>query len=182
MPGRGLVDPAARFPREKTRLHKRRAAMRFCLILSLLFFSLPAHASETPSTTAVALQIVSPRAAPAQSGPRVDAPPDETVIFGLTGPQLAAGVAIGAGLGAAAVAASGNTLAGAGLGTLAAIYVAHLLVEAVVVGGVFSLWPSEEDEAGDLPSRKMPIRGRRASAAPLLPLQLFREASRCHAC
>ena len=53
----------------------------------------------------------------------------------------------GAGLGAAAAAVSGNAVGGLTLGTLsgtlAALYVAHLLVEAVVVGGVYYFWPWE---------------------------------------
>jgi hypothetical protein len=154
--------------------------MKYGVILALLaFLSPPVQASEILTIAPAASQTAP---APAQTNPtQVDAPPEETLILGLTGTQLAAGVAIGAGLGAAAVAASGNTLAGAGLGTLAAIYVAHLFVEAVVVGGMYYFWPSEE-EPSDAPSRKMPIRGPRVSAAPSLPLPPFREASRCQAC
>jgi hypothetical protein len=157
--------------------------MKYGVVLALLaLFSLPAHASETPTIAPAASPTAPAPAGPAQTGPtQADAPQDETLIFGLTGPQLAAGVAIGAGLGAAAVAASGNTLAGAGLGTLAAIYVAHLFVEAVVVGGMYYFWPSEE-EPSDAPLRKMPIREPGGSAPPSLPLHPFREASRCSAC
>lgn len=157
--------------------------MKHGVALALLaLFSLCAPASATPTAAAAAAQTVPAPASPAQPEPApANSPGDETLIFGLTGPQLAAGVAVGAGLGAAAVAASGNTLAGAGLGTLAAIYVAHLFVEAVVVGGMYYLWPSEE-EPGDVPSRKMPIRGAGPSAAPPLPLSPFHESSACQAC
>jgi hypothetical protein len=157
--------------------------MKYGAVLALLaFFSLPVHASESRTMASAVSQTGPAPADSAQTGAlQADVPPDETLILGLTGPQLAAGVTIGAGLGAAAVAASGNTLAGAGLGTLAAIYVAHLLVEAVVVGGMYYLWPSEE-EPSDTPSRKMPIRERGESAELSLPLQSFREASSCSAC
>ncbi len=166
----------------------------------LAAFSLPVHASEarhleTPLQTAARSEPAhagpghtgSARKEPEQTGTAQTEPSapeaarDNTLIFGLTGPQLAVGVAVGAGLGAVAVAASGNTLAGAGLGTLAAIYVAHLAVEAVVVGGMFYLWPSE-DEASDAPARKMPIRGPAGSSSPILLQQTLGETVRCRVC
>jgi hypothetical protein len=98
--------------------------------------------------------------------------PDNTIVFGLTATQLAIAAAVGAGAGAAGALASSNVIAGAslGFGTLAAIYVAHLAAEAIVVGGVYYWWPWEpEDEAPA--SRAMAIRGaaedRDAIPAPL---------------
>jgi hypothetical protein len=175
----------------------RRSTMwtRGAALVLLAAFSLSAHASEathlaTPLQTAARTE--PPDTGPAHKEPELtgaaqtepaapEAAPTDTLIFGLTGPQLAVGVAIGAGLGAVAVAASGNTLAGAGLGTLAAIYVAHLAVEAVVVGGMFYLWPSE-DEGSGAPSRKMPIRGPAGSSSPILPQQTLGETARCRVC
>jgi hypothetical protein len=93
---------------------------------------------------------------------------DTTLVLGLTPMQLAIAAVVGAAIGAAAAFASGNGigLAGAGLGTLAAIYVAHLFVEAVLVGGFYYFWPWEDqpqEEPG--PSRTMAIR-----IAPSAPL------------
>ena len=82
-------------------------------------------------------------------------PDDDTLVFGLTATQLVVAAAVGAGAGAAvagagaAVAvASGNAIAGAslGVGTLGAIYIAHLAAEAIVVGGVYYWWPWESEE------------------------------------
>src|SRR5260221_2833628 len=124
--------------------------MKYGAVLALLaFFSLPVHASEASTMASVASQTAPVSADSAQTGAlQADVPSDETLIFGLNGPQLADGVTIGAGLGAAAVAASGNTLAGSRLGTLAGIYVAHLLLQAVVVGGMYYLSPSDEKPGG----------------------------------
>jgi len=91
---------------------------------------------------------------------------DHTIVFGLTAGQLAIAAAVGAGAGAAGALASSNIIAGAslGFGTLAAIYVAHLAVEAVVVGGVYYWWPWDAEP--EIPaSRTMTIRG--AGDAPL---------------
>jgi hypothetical protein len=153
--------------------------MKYGVVLALLgLFALPTHAEGIPTMAPAA-----PQGEPSvlAGGSQEVVPADATLVFGLTGEQLVAGVAIGVGLGAAAVAASGNTLAGASLGTLAAIYVAHLAVEAVVVGGMYYLWPSEE-EPSDVPSRKMPIRLPGSTASPGLSLQPFHEASHCQAC
>lgn len=91
---------------------------------------------------------------------------DHTVVFGLTAGQLAIAAAIGGGAGAAGALASGNILAGAslGFGTLAAIYVAHLAAEAIVVGGVYYWWPWEAEPEPPA-SRTMKIRD--AGEAPL---------------
>jgi hypothetical protein len=71
---------------------------------------------------------------------------DDSLVFGFTVTELALAVAVGAGVGAAGAVASSNVVAGAsvGFGTLAAIYVAHLVVEAAVVGGAYywsPWWP-----------------------------------------
>lgn len=110
---------------------------------------------------------------------------DDTVVFGLTATQLAIAAAVGAGVGAVAVVASGNTLAGAGLGSLAVIYVAHLVVEAVVVGGVYYMWPWEENTA-DEPAGRTAIGGAEKPAA-LTALRLAKRSERptpaaCRAC
>jgi hypothetical protein len=87
--------------------------------------------------------------------------PQHTVAFGLTAGQLGLATAVGAGAGAAGALVSANMIAGAaslGFGTLAAIYVAHLAAEAVVLGGVYYWWPwGAEPEAPA--SRTMAIRG-----------------------
>jgi hypothetical protein len=91
---------------------------------------------------------------------------DNTLVFGLTATQLALAAAIGAGAATAGALASGNLVAGAslGFGTLAAIYVAHLAAEAVVVGGIYYWWPWEAEP--DPPaSRTIAIRG--ADGLPL---------------
>jgi len=91
---------------------------------------------------------------------------DHTIVFGLTAGQLAVAAAVGAGAGATGALVSSNIIAGAslGFGTLAAIYVAHLAAEAIVVGGVYYWWPwAPEPEAPA--SRTMKIRG--AGDAPL---------------
>lgn len=65
-------------------------------------------------------------------------------IHGLTTKQLVVAAVVGAGLGAAAAAVSGNVAVGTGVSVLAAIYVAHLAVEAIVVGGVYYFWPEKK--------------------------------------
>jgi hypothetical protein len=192
------ASPACLPRRRDGRLFKWRLTMREygAALAFLLVSSLSAQASDAahilaPLQTAPAQTVLAhaaaehtdsghtapPQAAPAQTDPAQN----DTLIFGMTAQQLAVGVVIGAGIGAIVVAASGNTLAGAGLGTLAAIYVAHLAVEAVVVGGVFYLWPSE-NEPSDAPSRKTSIRGLTASMVPTLPPQLHHAAERCQFC
>jgi len=91
---------------------------------------------------------------------------DHTVVFGLTAGQLAIAAAVGAGAGAAGALVSSNIVASAslGFGTLAAIYVAHLAAEAVVVGGVYYWWPWDS-EAESPASRTLKIRG--AGEVPL---------------
>ena len=66
------------------------------------------------------------------------------VLFGLTATQLALAAAAGAGVGV--LAAGGNSLLTAGAGTLVVIYVAHLVVEVVAIGGALYLWPDSEVE------------------------------------
>lgn len=85
---------------------------------------------------------------------------DDAIVFGLTATQLAVAAAVGAAAGATGALVSGNVIAGAslGFGTLAAIYVAHLAAEAVVVGGVYYWWPWETKPEGPV-SRTMAIRG-----------------------
>jgi hypothetical protein len=52
---------------------------------------------------------------------------------------------------------SGGTLAELSVGTIVGIYLAHLAVEAVLVGGVYYYWPSERAPDDD-PSRSMKLR------------------------
>ena len=92
---------------------------------------------------------------------------DHGLLLGLTGPKLAIAAGVGLGVGAAAAAfvsrrsiaalLSRSALAGLGVGTLVGIYVAHLAVEAVLVGGVYYYWPSTR-AAEDEPSRSMKLR------------------------
>jgi hypothetical protein len=88
------------------------------------------------------------------------------LVLGLSGRQVA--IAAGVGLGAGAAAAffsrysirallSRSALAGLGVGTLVGLYVAHLAVEAVLVGGVYYYWPNKR-AAEDDPSRSMKLR------------------------
>ena len=87
---------------------------------------------------------------------------DNSLVFGFTVSELALAVAVGAGVGAAGAVASSNIIAGAsvGFGTLAAIYVAHLVVEAAVVGGAYywSPWWPRGSEPESPASRTMVIR------------------------
>ena len=78
----------------------------------------------------------------------------------MTATQLAIAAAVGAGAGAAGALASSNVIAGAslGFGTLAAVYVAHLAAEAIVVGGVYYWWPWEADPPPSA-ARTLVIRG-----------------------
>jgi hypothetical protein len=77
---------------------------------------------------------------------------------------IAAGVGLGAGVTAAIltrypirVLLSRSALAGLGVGTLVGLYVAHLAVEAILVGGVYYYWPSTRAPEDD-PSRSMKLR------------------------
>ncbi len=98
--------------------------------------------------------------------------PDNTIVFGLTAGQLALAAAVGASAGAAGALATSNIIAGAslGFGTLAAIYVAHLAAEVVVVGGLYYWWPwNAEPEAPA--SRTLVIRGASPPGADPAPLR-----------
>ncbi|HEV2301326.1 MAG TPA: hypothetical protein VGR91_07120 [Stellaceae bacterium] len=72
--------------------------------------------------------------------------------------QLALAAIAGAGIGGVAAVVSGNAVTGATLGTftgtLAALYVAHLFVEAIVVGGVYYFWPWESRQKSGAASGK----------------------------
>jgi hypothetical protein len=85
---------------------------------------------------------------------------DRGVVFGLTGKELAIAAAIGAGLGGtAAMVVNGATVgagAGAGVGMLALIYFGHIAAEALVVGGLWYLWP-EIDPPEEPPGTIGPI-------------------------
>jgi hypothetical protein len=99
---------------------------------------------------------------------------DDTLVFGLTATQLAIAAAVGAGAGAAGGLASGDIVAAGaslGFGTLAAIYVAHLAVEALLVGGVYYWWPW--DAKPEPPAaRTMAIRGAETRRATISILRL----------
>ena len=92
---------------------------------------------------------------------------DHGLLHGLTGPKLAIAAGVGLGIGATAAAfvsrrsvsalLSRSALAGLGVGTLVGIYVAHLALEAVLVGGVYYYWPSKR-AAEDEPSHSMKLR------------------------
>src|SRR5229473_2802549 len=118
-----------------------------------------------------AILLASPAAAFAGDARSVADKPDHTIVFGLTAGQLALAAAVGAGAGAAAALASSNMIASAslGFGTLAAIYVAHLAAEVVVVGGIYYWWPWEAEPEAPA-SRTMVIRGAsEADAGPAAP-------------
>ena len=97
---------------------------------------------------------------PAAAGGRPAANRDSggAAIAGLGVEQLALAAITGVGVGALAAAVSRNAVAGATLGTftgtLAALYVAHLFVEAVVVGGVYYFWPWESPQKSGAASGK----------------------------
>ncbi len=98
--------------------------------------------------------------------------PKEERLLGLTRTQLALAVATGAGIGV--LAAGGNSLFTAGAGTLAAIYVAHMVVEAVAIGGMLYLWPEDQAEPETSPRIKLGrpvVRGRLQMAASLTDLE-----------
>jgi hypothetical protein len=97
---------------------------------------------------------------------------DNTLVFGLTATELVVATVVGAGAGAAVAIASGNAIAGAsvGFGTLAAIYVAHLAVEAIVVGGFYYWWPggpADETASARATAIMEPGKDRDAIAIPL---------------
>lgn len=83
---------------------------------------------------------------------------DHPVIFGLTTTQLAIAAAVGAGLGATAAITARRMSVGAGLGLLATVYIAHLGVEALIIGGVYFLWP-EGPPSGEPEGAAVPIGG-----------------------
>lgn len=98
------------------------------------------------------------------TGPATKKPDARHMMLGLTGTQLAVSAGVGLGIGATAAFIAGGrlralmasgTLAGLGVTTLAGIYVAHLLVEAILVGGVYYFWPSRGGD--DQPSRSMKL-------------------------
>src|SRR5580765_8334820 len=85
------------------------------------------------ATPLAALLLLAPAAALAGGTASTAEPDGNTLIFGLTATELVAAAAVGAGAGAVVAVASGNAIAGAslGIGTLGAIYVAHLAAEAI---------------------------------------------------
>jgi hypothetical protein len=137
--------------------------------------------SQRVSTTLVAIVLIAlcccSGAKAAQTSVPAGQPEHEhAVIYGLTGTKLAIAAGVGLGIGATAAFLSRRSLtalvprlAGLGVGTLIGVYVAHLAVEAVLVGGVYYYWPSErapEDE----PSRSMKLRIDLSTAnAPVSP-------------
>jgi hypothetical protein len=111
------------------RIGARLAAM----LLSLALAALPAAANAADSPLKMA---------------------DREVVYGLTVMQLGTAAAIGGWLGGSAALATRRASVGAGLGLLATIYVAHLAVEALVVGGVYFFWPGDAppEDAGTTPT------------------------------
>ena len=105
-------------------------------------------------------------------------PPEQSadaILFGLTATQLAIAAGVGVVAGAPGALVSSNVISGAslGFGTLAAIYIAHLAAEALVVGGVYYWWPWEtKPEGGAAPT--MAIRGAERRGEVLPALQLAR--------
>ena len=59
--------------------------------------------------------------------------------------ELAVALAVGVGVGAAGALFAGGNLLTVGAGTLAAIYVGHLLLEVIIVGGTIYVWPDDEE-------------------------------------
>jgi hypothetical protein len=98
------------------------------------------------------LTLAAPHTAEAADSPLKMA--DRTVVYGLTVTQLATAAAIGGWLGGSAALATRRVSVGTGLGLLATIYVAHLAVEALVVGGVYFFWPGDAppEDAGTTPT------------------------------
>ena len=76
----------------------------------------------------------------------VTSPPEErTESPGIGGGELALAVWAGAGVGAMAALVAGETLLTVGAGTVIAIYVSHLILEAIVIGGAVYVWPDSEE-------------------------------------
>ena len=75
----------------------------------------------------------------------------------LTGAQLSAAAGIGLAAGVTAVIASRNALAGFGLGAVVALYVAHLAVEAALVGGAYYFWQADKNPR-DQPAHRLKLR------------------------
>lgn len=78
----------------------------------------------------------------------VTSPPEQrTASSGIGGGAVALAVAVGAGVGAVGALVASEALLTVGAGTVVAIYVGHLLLEAVIVGGAVYSWPESEDAA-----------------------------------
>jgi hypothetical protein len=92
---------------------------------------------------------------------------DETVIFGLTTSQLAIAAVVGTGLGATAAIVGRRMSLATGLGVLATVYIAHLGVEALIVGAVYLMWPSQPSEEPDDVARPTATDVRRISGLSL---------------
>src|SRR5262245_29042826 len=94
-------------------------------------------------------------AARAHDGPHPEpgaapAEPGRPIVLGLTGSQLGTAAAIGGWLGGSAGLAIRGATAGTGLGLLATIYIAHLVVEAGIAGGVYYFWQPDDSEERDV--------------------------------
>jgi len=75
-------------------------------------------------------------------------------LSGIGRQELVVALAVGAGVGVAGALFAGGNLLTVGAGTVAAIYVGHLLLEAIVVGGTIYGWPDSE-EAEELARRPL---------------------------
>lgn len=91
--------------------------------------------------------------------PAIPSPKELPPASGIGGSTLALALAAGAGVGAMGALLAGETLLTVGAGTVVAIYVGHLLLEAVVVGGALYVWP--EGEEAEEPTRRPSLFARR---------------------
>ena len=76
--------------------------------------------------------------------PVISLPEGLTTSTGIDGGMMALAMAAGAGVGALGALVAGDVLFTVGAGTMIAIYVGHLLLEVLVVGGAVYIWPERE--------------------------------------
>jgi len=94
---------------------------------------------------------------------RADSPAisQRTASSNIGGGMVALAVATGAGFGAMGALVAGEALLTVGAGTVVAIYVGHLILEAIVVAGAVYVWPDSEDSVE--PVRRPPLKFKRAA-------------------
>ena len=83
--------------------------------------------------------------------PVISPPEDRIASSGIDSNLVAMALATGAGIGAMGALVAGDALLTVGAGTVIAIYVGHLLLELIVVGGAVYVWPDSEETVDPVP-------------------------------